>query len=253
MGVLLIAIAAAGCTSGGGDASAPTVSTASPTPGVGNYSLADTVARVRSGVVRIETDTCTESGVGTGFLIGPRHVVTVEHVVSDAARIIIKRQGKAVARATVIGVDPARDLALVRLDQPVAGYRFRFARKTPRVGDEVAALGFPLGLPLTLTKGTVSGLDRTVPIEGINRRRMIQTDAALNPGNSGGPLLAVATGEVIGLVDAGNPDAQGISFAVSGSVAEPLVRTWQRAPQPVPLADCGVAAPPPSPEGTSPW
>jgi Trypsin-like peptidase domain len=234
--VLVGSALAAGCSSpDGADTSAPPIET-SP------ESLPDTVARVRSGVVRIETTGCSESGIGSGFIVDPRHVVTVEHVVVDAARIEIKRDGKVVARGTVIGADPVRDLALVQLDKSVTGFRFRFARKTPRIGDEVAALGFPLGLPLTLTRGTVSGLNRTVLIVGVNRRRMIQTDAALKPGNSGGPLLAVTTGDVIGLVDAGNHDAEGISFAVSGAVAEPLVRAWRAAPQPQPLADCGTVS-----------
>ena len=205
-------------------------------------SLADTVEKVRSGVVLIETTGCTESGTGTGFLVGPRHVVTVEHVVADHARIDVKQRGKRVARATVIGQDPARDLALLRLDKPVAGHRFAFAQKAPRLGDEVAALGFPLGYPLTLTKGTVSGVGRTIEIEDVKRRGMIQTDTALNPGNSGGPLLS-STGDVVGLVDAGDTSAEGISFAVSGKIAAPLVSAWRSAPQPQ-SPDCTETTPP---------
>ena len=103
---LLLAVLA-GCSSG----SSGTAETDKGPQAV--TSLAHTVEKVRTGVVRVETNSCLESGVGTGFLIGPRHVVTVEHVVAEAARIEIKSGGKIVARGTVIGSDAARDLALV--------------------------------------------------------------------------------------------------------------------------------------------
>jgi S1-C subfamily serine protease len=92
---------------------------------------------------------------------------------------------------------------------------------------------------LTVTKGSVSGLGRTIPIANVKRRQLVQTDAAVNPGNSGGPLLATDTGKVIGLVDLGSEQANGISFAVSSGVAGPLLRAWQIAPQPVAAAYCG--------------
>jgi hypothetical protein len=206
------------------------------------------VQRVKSGVVRIEVIACSggtvEQAIGTGFLVAPRLVATVEHVINGAGRIVVKRNGVKLATATVIGQDADRDLALVRLAKPVKGYVFELTEISPRLGDEVAALGFPFGLPLTLTRGTISGLDRTIPIDNVKRRKLVQTDAAVNEGNSGGPLLRADTGEVIGLVDiGGNADVHGIAFAVSSQVAAPLLHAWQVAPQPVSLRACNGAPP----------
>ena len=99
-------------------------------------------------------------------------------------------------------------------------------------------LGYPLGLPLTLTRGTVSGLNRTIRIDGVPRRGLVQTDAAVNRGNSGGPLISIETGEVIGLVDLLAAEANGIAFAVSSRLAAPLLERWAAKPRPVRPARC---------------
>jgi len=197
------------------------------------------VANVKSGIIRIESTTCDASYVGSGFLVGPRLVATVEHVVDGAAAIVLKRNGTTIGTARVIGEDPARDLALLETKSPITGYRFALANRSPRLAEAVVALGFPFGLPLTVTQGSVSGLGRSIPIQNVTRRQLVQTDAAVNPGNSGGPLLATDTGDVIGLVDLGSTAANGTSFAVSSSVAGPLLRAWTVAPQPIPLDSCG--------------
>lgn len=197
-------------------------------------------------MVRIEITTCAKAGVGTGIVVGPRLVATVEHVIDQASSVTIKRNGRILASGTVIGADPGRDLALVRTSKPIKGYRFRLADRAPELGEAVAALGYPLGLPLTVTRGSVSGLDRTIAIEGLQRRKLVQTDAALNPGNSGGPLFSADTGEVLGLVDLGSLTFNGIAFAVSAEIAGPLLEAWTKAPQPLPAATCpGQAAPTP--------
>jgi hypothetical protein len=82
--------------------------------------------------------------------------------------------------------------------------------------------------------------DRTIPIEGVVRRNLIQTDAQINKGNSGGPLLSIERGDVVGLVDIVS-EAHGISFAVAGRVAQPLLQAWQVAPQPLTAATCATA------------
>ena len=201
------------------------------------------IRRVKSGVVRIETAACTEQATGTGFLIAPRWVATVEHVVDGARQIVLKQGGRQVATARVVGFDRTRDLALLRTSQAIGGYRFTLSDHAPELGESVAALGFPLGLPLTVTRGSVSGLNRTIPIEGIRRRRLVQTDAAVNRGNSGGPLLSADSGQVVGLVDLGTTEANGLAFAVSSEVARTLIRAWQLAPQPVSQPACGGRPP----------
>ena len=196
------------------------------------------VARDQSAIVRIETTTCSEKVVGTGFIVGPRTIATVEHVVSGATSITLKQNGRVIGHGTVIGNDTSRDVALVRSSLPLHGTELHLAARPPKLAEPVAVLGFPFGLPLTVTKGSVSGLGRTVQIGGTGRRNMVQTDAAVNPGNSGGPLISTDTGEVVGLVDIGARGANGIAFAVSADVARPLVQAWQVAPQPVSTPTC---------------
>ena len=245
-------LVAAGC--GGSRSGVAPTTTNVPKPPAPR-SFADVVARVRSGVVRIETTTCGGAGVGTGILLSPKLIATVEHVIDGATSITLKRNGRVVGHGTVVGTDTARDVALVLSDRPISGYHFRFAGRSPRLGEDVAAIGFPLALPLTVTRGSVSGLDRTIPINGISRTRLVQTDAAVNPGNSGGPLMTDA-GLVVGLVDLGTNQANGLSFAVSAQIAGPLLQGWSRAPQPVSATTCTgssqQAAPPPSSQTSTP-
>ncbi|HXW79945.1 MAG TPA: S1C family serine protease [Acidimicrobiales bacterium] len=176
------------------------------------------------------------------MLLGPRLVATVEHVVDGASSISLIRNGKVLALGTVIGSDSTRDVALVRTNSPIGGYEFKLSGSPPLLGEDVAAIGFPFDLPLTVTRGSVSGLDRTIPINGIDRTNLIQTDAPVNPGNSGGPLID-DNGTVVGLVDLGTNQANGLAFAVSAVTAGRLIDAWLSAPQPQPLASCGQFPP----------
>ena len=209
-------------------ATTTTAATAATTPHPSPRSFADLYRDVSSGVVRIQATTCDGGGVGTGFLIAPDLVATVAHVVNQSAALNLTVGDKGAGGTTngvVVGIDPSADVALVRLDHPVQGHVFTMADEAPRVGQEVAAIGFPVGDPMTLTRGTVSGLDRTIPIEEVQRSGLIETDAAINPGSSGGPLLS-ADGQVFGLVDAKNMDAEDIAFAVAPTIADPLLTSW---------------------------
>jgi S1-C subfamily serine protease len=212
---------------------------ARPRPAVQQRSLADVVAGVRSGVVKVVAATCDGTSTGTGFLIGPNLVATVDHVVDGAVSVKLKRNGADLGEAKVIGSDGKRDLALLRTTVPIDGHVFKLAPRAPRLGEDVAALGFPLGLPLTVTRGTASGSGRSVFIDGATRRGLIQTDAAVNHGNSGGPLLSTRTGDVLGLVDLKETDASGIGFAVSARLAQPLLNAWRTNPEPATAANCG--------------
>jgi len=166
--VAVLGVIAAGCGSTRTvvTVTAPTATTPATTTSAPTF--ANLVARVRNGIVRIEADDCSGGAIGTGFILTPRLVATVDHVVDGASSIALKRNGKVLAHGTVVGADAARDLALVRSDTPIAGYRFKLAARAPNLGEDVAALGFPLGLPLTVTRGSVSGSDRTIPIDGMN-------------------------------------------------------------------------------------
>src|SRR5690606_24114039 len=141
-------------------------------------------------------------GTGSGFLWDTSgHVVTNYHVVrgSDLAEVTLSDGTR--WRAALVGVEPDKDLAVLRIDAPAEKLRGIAigVSKDLQVGQKVFAIGNPFGLDQTLTTGIISGLDREIksisgrPIQGV-----IQTDAAINPGNSGGPLLDSA-GRVIGV------------------------------------------------------
>lgn len=215
-------------------------------------------AREHSGVVRIETLSCSDSGIGTGFLISPTLVVTVDHVV-DRSVVVSLVDGSQRAIGTVIGADAGRDVALVRADRPLSGYRLRIARTSAAIGDAVATIGFPIGNPITLTHGDVSGLGRDVTVDGTPLTGMLETDATVDPGNSGGPLLD-EHGDVVGLIDAPRVDADGIGYAVPAAQAGSLLAQWQQTPTAVPPGGCSaplgpsqaqVDVPPPGPGALS--
>lgn len=193
---------------------------------------------VSDGVVRIETTACDGGGVGSGFLLAPDLVATVAHVVSGAQNIVI-RAGSVVTTGTIVGIDPGRELALVRSTNPLTGHVFHLADQQPQVGDDVAAIGYPLAGAESLTKGAVSGLSRQESVEGTQLNDLMQTDAPINPGNSGGPLLTV-DGNVVGLVEAKATDAENIGFAVPAADAAVQLNSWLAQPVPVTATHCAA-------------
>lgn len=192
---------------------------------------------MRTGVVRIETVGCPAQGVGTEFLLSPTLVATVDHVVAESV-VISLVAGQQRTTGTVVGTDPSRDLALIRTSRPLIGHTFTLGARGPGVGVRVAAIGFPVGDPITMTQGSVSGLNRPINLENKRLTGLIETDAPVNPGNSGGPLVT-ADGTVVGLVDAKNMAASGIAYAVPTAQAAPRFARWQANPQPQPPANCG--------------
>ncbi len=220
-------------TSSSASGDAPQAAAASSS---GPADFASVYQREQSGVVRIQVVGCSDSGIGSGFLLSPTLVATVDHVVTDSV-VVSLVDGDQHTTGTVIGHDAQHDLALVRAADPLTGYQFHFAAHDAQVGARVAAIGFPIGDPITLTQGGVSGLDRDVTVDGQPRHGLVETDAAVNPGNSGGPLLA-EDGSVIGLVDALNPQANGIAYAVPATQAQPAMTGWQQAPTDQRQAQC---------------
>jgi S1-C subfamily serine protease len=187
----------------------------------------DVTERVGPAVVRVETgpkvrNVRERGGLGSGIVISPDGLVlTNSHVVGSAKQIRLRDIEGIVTDARVLGVDPDTDLALLRAD----GVRdLRYASlgdsKNLRRGQLVVAIGNPLGFESTVTAGVVSALGRSIrSVSGRTIEDVIQTDAALNPGNSGGPLVSTA-GEVIGINTAIISGAQGICFAVASNTAQ---------------------------------
>jgi S1-C subfamily serine protease len=188
------------------------------------------------GVVRIDATTCDGGGVGSGFLLSPRLVATVGHVVAGATAIDVTA-GSHTSSGRLVGMDPNNDVALIRTASPLSGHTFQLAGTVPPVGTPVGVIGYPEGGPLSFSQGTVSGLNRTIEVAGTAHANMIQTDAPIDPGNSGGPLIDLE-GRVVGLVDAVNSRAADIGYAVPASLAQPSLVSWSRNPMRTTPAAC---------------
>jgi S1-C subfamily serine protease len=187
----------------------------------------DVTERVGPAVVRVETGPKVKSprergGLGSGIVISPDGLVlTNSHVVGSSKEIRLRDTEGVVTDARLLGVDPDTDLALLR----ASGARdLRYAllgnSKSLRRGQLVVAIGNPLGFESTVTAGVISALGRSIrSVSGRTIEDVIQTDAALNPGNSGGPLVS-SKAEVIGINTAIINGAQGICFAVASNTAQ---------------------------------
>ncbi|WP_026422349.1 S1C family serine protease [Actinokineospora inagensis] len=248
LGVVALLVGAVGGVVGwviarGGDALTTDVSLAQVDPGKERPagSVADIAKRVRPAVVSIEVKIDQGGGTGSGvvidgggYIVTNWHVVTLEGRADQSAKITAVFTNGARVEAKLVGTDPKTDLAVIKVqvDHPTV---MQFGNSDNlQVGDTVLAVGSPLGLADTVTEGIVSALHRPVVAGGDNGESpitydAIQTDAAVNQGNSGGPLVD-STGALVGInsairSSAGNTGSVGLGFAIPSNDAKRIAET----------------------------
>lgn len=187
-----------------------------PAPPDPPKSLEEVVSRSMPAVVRVEVP----GGIGSGFFIRPDTIVTNAHVVTTNAAVTVRMPDGRTRPARVETTAPELDIAILRVPTPDAEQVTlpMISAVRARQGQEVVVLGTPLGLQNTVTRGIVSAVRQVGPVT------LVQTDAAVNPGNSGGPVLD-RDGNVIGIatMTVGAGVAQGLSFAVAIDHAQALL------------------------------
>lgn len=196
--------------------------------------------RDSKGVVAIKAITANGEDEGTGIVLNEKGLIlTNDHVIAGATSITVEANGSSstTRAAKIVGEEANQDLALISVDPSGLGLKpLTLVRSSSlQVGDSVYAIGNPYGLEETLTRGIVSALGREIAApDGSKITGAIQTDAALNPGNSGGPLLN-EEGDVIGVnsqiasdastVGGSQPGSTGVGFAISSNTVAQVVKT----------------------------
>jgi putative serine protease PepD len=214
-----------------------------------NSPISAVYERVKDSVVEISTSAATGGATGSGFVIDTEgHIVTNQHVVGGADSVTVEFSDGSEVSADIVGADPSTDIAVLDVDRsPSLLKPLSFAPEgSLQVGNQVIAIGSPFSLQGTLTTGVISALGRE--IQSPNRftiENAVQTDAALNHGNSGGPLLDLQ-GRVVGVAaqirsESGGSD--GIGYAIRGDTAQRVARELIRDGS-VEHAYLGVSLPP---------
>ncbi|MEU8230452.1 trypsin-like peptidase domain-containing protein [Actinoplanes sp. NPDC048967] len=213
--LLALSLSLSGCTGQDKPAAAPPSAVAAPAA-----TLPEVVARMEPSVVTV----LVGKGLGSGVVFRDGGLVlTNQHVVGDARTVQLALADGSRVDARVVGTDVVTDLAVLRAERtelPVAQFRTQL----PQPGETVLAMGSPLGLMNTVTAGIISGVGREIPGSASRSRALVdllQTDAPISPGNSGGALVD-ASGRVVGINDAYLPPSTGavsIGFAIPSATA----------------------------------
>jgi S1-C subfamily serine protease len=231
----------ASASGNGGIALDPDIDLTQTTEDSPHSSVADVVEKVLPSVVNVRVTALNLGGIGdpvgkgegSGVVIDPKGIIlTNNHVVAGATEVkIVFNDGREPAEGQVVGTDPEQDLAVVKVEAEDLTAIELGRSSDLRLGDDVIAVGFPLGLGgVTVTKGIVSATDRTIEVGGSegeaeHLKNLLQTDAAINPGNSGGALVDRA-GRLVGINTAAAQagSAENIGFAIPVDGALPVAR-----------------------------
>ena len=165
-------------------------------------------------------------GKGSGVIVDEQgYIITNFHVIDKATEVVVKlHDGRTVRNVTIVGVDPLSDLAVLKVQTRSLTAAPWGDSERLEVGDPVLAVGSPFGLAQTVTAGIVSAKGRRGVVQDINYEDFLQTDAAVNPGNSGGPLVNLQ-GQVVGINTAiYGPAYLGISFAIPSQIARDVYK-----------------------------
>ncbi len=240
-GYLGYRLAAGSQTAGNGTVLYQSVERTSTSTGdKGDMSISDVVSMVADSVVEITTEQMVggnyfsqwiESGAGSGVILSEDgYIITNNHVIEGASNIKVTLHDKTQYDATLVGTDSTTDIAVIKIDASGLTPAVLGDSSTLAVGETAIAIGNPLGsLGGTVTSGIISALDRDITVEG-QTMRLLQTSAAISPGNSGGGLFN-AQGELIGIVNAKSSDSEseGLGFAIpintAKEVAEDLINS----------------------------
>jgi len=196
--------------------------------------IADTASVIKQSVVEISTETVVTNtwmrqfiteGAGSGVIISNNgHIVTNQHVIAGARSITVRLANGQKHSASLVGSDAATDLAIIKIEANGLNPAVLGDSSKLVVGEYAIAVGNPLGeLGGTVTSGIISALDRGITIDG-ETMSLLQTDAAVNPGNSGGGLFNIS-GQLIGVVNAksSGSNIEGIGFAIPINSARPII------------------------------
>jgi hypothetical protein len=194
-------------------------------------------ASVKKAVVKFKTFGCDGNAYeGSGFAIDAHHIVTAGHVIESSESITVLVGGVPIP-VHLIGLDVSGDLALLETSGALSPPFIPLENHDPAVGERVAAIGYPLGGSLSMTQGSVSALQQGITVNETQLAGLVQTDTALNHGNSGGPLMGL-DGRANGIVDALATDANATGYATSPKYAGADVANWLSHPQNLPLPLC---------------
>ncbi len=217
------------------------VSDGTPAASSRTIGVAEVYERAHEGVVEVTVTASASTGVpfdpssraqqaqGSGFVYDEEgHIVTNQHVVYGAERVSVRLANGETYDATILGTDASTDLAVLKVDAPASALESLELGDSSKlvVGETVVAIGSPFGLEATVTAGIVSALSRQMEApNGFTITNAIQTDAAINHGNSGGPLLDI-DGRVVGVtaqIESESGGSDGVGFAIPSNTVDSVV------------------------------